>query len=91
MGQGEATSQYQLVLTPRAARNIERLDQHVRKQVARRINLLAEGPRLGKPLKGRLRGKRSLRAGNYRVIYSLDTAQHKIIIERVGHRREIYD
>ena len=90
MGQGEATSQYQLVLTSKAIRNMERLPQHVREQVARRINLLADRPHLGKTLRGRLRGKRSLRAGNDRVIYSLDTAQHKIIIERVGHRREIY-
>ena len=91
MGQGEATSQYQIVLTPKAARNIERLAQSVRRQVAQRIDLLAERPRLGKTLRGRFRGKRSLRVGDYRVIYSLDTVQHKIIIERVGHRREIYD
>lgn len=91
MGQGEATSQYQIVLTPRASRNIERLAQHVREQVARRISLLADRPHLGKTLRGRLRGKRSLRTGNYRVIYSLDTARHKVIIESIGHRREIYD
>jgi mRNA interferase RelE/StbE len=91
LGQGEATSQYQLVLTPKADRNMERLPQHVREQVARKINLLADQPRLGKTLRGRLQGKWSLRAGDYRAIYSLDTAQHKITIERVGHRREIYD
>ena len=91
MGQGEATSQYQLVLTPKAAGNIERLDQQVRKQVARRINLLPDRPHLGDTLKGSLQGKWSLRAGDYRVIYSLDTAQYKVIIERVGHRREIYN
>jgi mRNA interferase RelE/StbE len=90
LGQGEATSQYQLVLTPKADRNMERLPQHVREQIARKINLLADQPRLGKTLRGRLQGKRSLRAGDYRVIYSVDTAQHKIIIERVGHRQGIY-
>lgn len=91
MGQGEATSQYQLVLTPKANRNMERLPQHVREQVARRINLLVDRPHLGKTLKGRLQGKRSLRVGDYRVIYSLDTAQYKIIIEGVGHRQGIYN
>ena len=90
MGQGETTSQYQLVLTPKASRNIERLPQRVREQVARQIDLLADNPHLGKPLRGRFQGKRSLRAGNYRVIYSLNTAQHKITIERVGHRQGIY-
>ncbi len=91
MGQGEATSQYQLVLTPRAARNMERLPQHVREQVARRIDLLADRPRSGKTLKGRFQSKRSLRVGDYRVIYSVDTAQHKVTIERVGHRQGIYN
>lgn len=91
MGQGEATSQYQLVLTRKATRNIERLPQHVREQVARKINLLADQPRLGKTLRGRLQGKWSLRVGDYRVIYSLDTAQYKVIIEGVGHRQGIYN
>ena len=90
MGQGEATSQYQLVLTPRASRNIERLAQSVRRQVARRIDLLAERPRLGKMLTGRLRGKRSLRVGDYRVVYYLNTTQRQVVILSVGHRREIY-
>ena len=91
MGQGEATSQYQLVLTPRADRNMERLPRHVREQVARRIDLLADRPRLGKTLRGRFQGKRSLRAGDYRVIYSVDTEQRKVIIEGVGHRQGIYN
>ena len=90
MGQGEGTSQYQLVLTPKADRNMERLPQHVREQVARQINLLADQPRLGKTLRGHLRGKWSLRVRDYRVIYSLDTEQHKVIIESVGHRQGIY-
>ena len=90
MGQGEATSQYQLVLTPKADRNMKRLPHHVREQVARKINLLADQPRLGKTLKGRLQGKWSLRVGDYRVIYSLDTAQYKVIIEGVGHRQGVY-
>ena len=91
MGQGEATSQYQLVLTPRADRNIERLARHVRERVVRWIDVLAKQPHLGKPLKGRLRGKRSLRVGDYRVIYSLDTAHHKVVVENAGHRRKVYN
>ena len=90
MGQGEATSQHKIVLTRRADRNIERFPQPVREQVARRIDLLADRPRLGKTLRGRFQGKRSLRVGDCRVIYSLDTAQHKVIIESVGHRQGIY-
>ena len=90
MGQGEATPQYQIVITPRAARNLGRLDRRVMERVARRIDALVQQPYLGKPLKGRLKDKRSLRVGDFRVIYRLDTAQHQVVVENVGHRREIY-
>ena len=90
MAQGETTPKYQLVLTPRAERNLKRFDRHVMKRIAQSIDALVEQPRLGKSLKGRLKGKRSLRIGDYRVIYCLDTAQHQVIIESVGHRQGIY-
>ncbi len=90
MGQGEGTSQYQIVITPRAARNLGRLDRRVMERVARRIDALVQQPYLGKPLKGRLKDKRSLRVGDFRVIYRLDTAGHQVVVENVGHRREIY-
>jgi mRNA interferase RelE/StbE len=59
-------------------------------RVSRRIDALAQQPRVGKTLKGGLRGKRSLRVGDYRIIYRLDTTQRQVIVENVGHRREIY-
>ena len=90
MGQGEGTSQYQIVITPRAARHLGRLDRRMMERVARRIDALTQQPHLGKSLKGRLKDKRSLRVGDFRVIYRLDTAGHQVIVENVGHRREIY-
>ena len=90
MGQGEGTSQYQIVIAPRATRNLGRLDRRMMERVARRIDALAQQPYLGKFLKGRLKDKRSLRVGAFRVIYRLDTARHQVVVENVGHRREIY-
>ena len=90
MGQGEATPQYQIVITPRAARNLGRLDRRMMERVTRRIDALAQQPFLGKILKGRLKDKRSLRVGDFRVIYRLDTTGHQVVVENIGHRREIY-
>jgi mRNA interferase RelE/StbE len=42
-------------------------------------------------LKGELSGYFRLRVGNYRVIYTIDHTGRIIIVEVVGHRREIYD
>ncbi len=90
MGQDEGTSQYQIVITPRATRNLRRLDRRMMERVARRIDALTQQPYLGKPLKGRLKDKRSLRVGDFRVIYRLDTVRHQVVVENIGHRREIY-
>ncbi|OGR83793.1 MAG: hypothetical protein A2636_03295 [Elusimicrobia bacterium RIFCSPHIGHO2_01_FULL_64_10] len=49
---------------------------------------LAENPRAGKRLKGAYGDLFSLRAGDYRVIYTLIPAG--ILILRVAHRREVY-
>ncbi|MCZ6676841.1 MAG: type II toxin-antitoxin system RelE/ParE family toxin [Candidatus Poribacteria bacterium] len=78
-------------MTPRAERNLGRLDRQVMGRIAQRIDALAQQPQLGKLLKGRLRGKWSLRVGDYRVIYRLNTVQRQVIVEDIGHRRDIYD
>lgn len=90
MGQGEATPQYQIVIAPRAMRSLGRLDRRMMERIARRINALTQQPYLGKSLKGQLKGKRSLRVGDFRVIYRLDTVRHQVVVENIGHRREIY-
>jgi mRNA interferase RelE/StbE len=54
------------------------------------IRKLAESPKMGKPLRGELSGKWSLRVGNYRVIYTIDEKEKAVILYSVGHRKKIY-
>jgi len=42
------------------------------------------------PLSGTLKGYWKLRVGDYRVIYTLKQSEKLIVIEELGHRREIY-
>ncbi len=44
-----------------------------------------------KALKGEWVGCYSLRVGGYRVIYTLENQNRLIIVEAIGHRREVYD
>lgn len=44
----------------------------------------------GKPLKGPLRGRWSLCAGSYRLIYQIDSARIVVIVLDIGHRRDVY-
>ncbi|HMS88001.1 MAG: type II toxin-antitoxin system RelE/ParE family toxin [Acidimicrobiales bacterium] len=52
---------------------------------------LAGDPRqLGKPLLGELEGLWSARRGDYRVLYELDEAEHRLVVHRVAHRSDAY-
>ena len=45
----------------------------------------------GKPLRYSLYRLRSLRVGDYRVLYQTYNAQSKVLIVAIGHRKSIYD
>ena len=45
---------------------------------------------MGKPLRGELAGRWSLRIGDYRVIYVIDENQKIVILYSVKHRKVIY-
>lgn len=45
----------------------------------------------GKPLSYSLQNLRSLRVGDYRVLYHIDHEKHIISISAIGHRRDVYD
>ena len=45
----------------------------------------------GKPLRYSLSGQRSLRVGDYRVLFTLDHSTHTISITAIGHRSDIYE
>jgi mRNA interferase RelE/StbE len=40
-------------------------------------------------LKGKFKGLRKLRMGNYRVIYTI--MSNEVLILRIGHRKEVYE
>lgn len=52
---------------------------------------LSDQPHRHKPLSGPLAGLRRLRAGDVRVIFAILTAPERVVILRVGHRKDVYD
>lgn len=44
----------------------------------------------GKPLQYSLKGHRSLRVGNYRVVYRINITNYEVIIVAIKHRKEVY-
>ncbi len=77
--------------TPSAARALRRLDPAVRRKVLKALDLLATHPERGKPLQLDLKGLRSWRTGDFRIVYRIIADRIEILIIALGHRREIYD
>ncbi len=45
----------------------------------------------GKPLRHELKGARSLRVGDYRILYEIDMRDKTVTICAIGHRRDVYE
>jgi len=80
-----------ILYTPSAALAIRKLDPEIRRRVRAALSTLAEEPERGKPLQLTLKGLRSWRTGDYRIIYRVIEDRIEILVVAVGHRREIYD
>lgn len=84
---------FSLVFTDQASRSLARMERSVAVRIVSKLEWLAENAGLMRhtPLTGQWSGYYRLRVGDYRVIYGLDTENQLIVVEVVGHRREVYD
>jgi len=84
---------YTIVFTKAASRALAKLDPHTEQDILNRSEELGLNPydsRISKPLKT-ARGKRSSRAGNWRIIYQIHDDKKIVEIEAVKHRKDAYD
>lgn len=76
---------------PKVGKEIEALDSHTKPGIRRVIEQLREDPLLGKLLTGRLKGYRSRRVGDYRIVYEMvEEPAKRIFILHVGLRAGAY-
>ena len=77
-------------ITPQAAEHLDGLEQNARERVLKKLAEAREwtdhrlDPLTGWPYY-------TLRAGDYRVILTWDKARDLLVVEAVGHRRNVYD
>jgi mRNA interferase RelE/StbE len=81
--------EYKIVFTRRATRDVSRLEPEVRKRIGDALKRYSKDPlnharKMVDPSLGSYR----FRIGDYRVIFDLEG--HKLIVLRIGHRKEIY-
>lgn len=80
---------YQILYTKTAFEDIKKLDSVAKRKIQKKIEAYAEKPLFyAKKLVNCVIGTYRWRVGNYRIVFDIDG--QKIIILRVGHRKEIY-
>lgn len=87
---------WQIELSDEARRNLDHLDAQVARRILRflkdRLTQHDDPRSLAAPLKGsRFSTLYRYRVGDYRIIASIENAVMRILVVRIGHRREIYD
>ena len=79
-----------ILTTRRFERDFRKLPREVKRRLDEAIRVLAENPYVGKRLRGELLGRRSLRVGNYRVVYLVDEERQAVVLLSVKYRRAAY-
>jgi len=81
---------YKVVLGKDAARTLEKLPVKMQRRIISALGRLSANPLKGKKLRGGLEGLFSLRIGEMRVVYEIDSARQTIVVHGIGSRGDIY-
>ena len=82
---------WEVVYTLTAKGAIRKLDPGTRNKVRAAVEELSKDPLQGKPLSFTLKGLRSWRTGDWRIIYKAEATRVLVVVVTVGHRRDVYE
>ena len=82
-----------LLLSPEAVKALMGIPKRERAQLKARLDLIAAKPAEQHTsvtgLQGEPRGRFRVRQGDYRAVFRIDGDD--VVVDRIGHRREVYD
>jgi mRNA interferase RelE/StbE len=81
---------YQVTLAPAAERAVSKLPKLLRERIAQRLVALENNPRPQGCIKLAGEDAYRIRAGDYRIIYSIHDDLLLVLVIDVGHRRDVY-
>lgn len=84
---------YNIEISPVALKFLERIEKrnkNISERLVRAIDRLKTSPFTGKKLLGDLADFRSLRVGEYRILYIIIEKRVLIQVVKIAHRREVY-
>jgi len=84
---------YLVEYTPESFADLEKLTPAIRDRIIKKIDWLADNfsEIVPQSLAANLAGFYKLRVGDYRIIYEFNREERVIFIDRIRHRREVYD
>lgn len=83
---------FSLIYTRTAIKDIKKLDAVVKKKLSQKILLYVKDPiHYATRLIDSAIGTYRWRIGNYRIIFDIDEKNNRIVVLKVGHRRDIYN
>jgi len=82
---------YNIRFTRTSKKQFESLPSKVKKEITKILEEeIAHNSLLGKPLHGTLKGLRSQRVGNLRIIYQIIKNELVIMVINIEHRKKVY-
>lgn len=79
-----------VVLAKDAHKQYKKLSKTEQTKVRNKLHILSDDPYAGKKLEGILKGRRSIRAWPYRIIYRINEAEKQVEVSDIAHRQSVY-
>ena len=82
---------YNIYFTRTSKKQFDSLSSKIKEEITKILEEeIAYNPLLGKPLQGPLKGLRSQRIGNLRLIYQIIRNELTIMVISLEHRKQVY-
>jgi mRNA interferase RelE/StbE len=80
----------QILLSAESQKGLRHIPQDIQGKIKEKLRQLSSNPKLGKPLRGNLRGRFSVRVGDYRAVYLIIPKNKQVMVIYVRHRKDAY-
>jgi mRNA interferase RelE/StbE len=81
---------FQIIWSESAAKELKKLDRTVASRIYKKVSLLGENPYHFDVIKTVGDPYFRLRVGDYRVIFDIQNDMLRILVLKVGHRKNVY-
>ena len=88
------STKYEVVFKKSALKELQTVPDRMQQRILEAVQLLALNPHTELLHIKKMKGAESLyrfRLGDYRVIYSIESVYVKIIVIKIGHRKDVYE